>query len=264
MSQQIMRIPRKMRIVLKRLYGKPASVTLITGLWKTGKTDWGLKLTELTQELNLIKEFAGNVETVNSYIQFINDFRGFDLWAYSNRHPKMFLYDEAVESSPRRKAMSSINVGWVQRIPQLSKGKIHLIVLVQEENLADSIFLNPTFLRGIWRKLEKTTLKFDARWLETSLKWFNIPRTKIQFDPYLGATFKLENPQLQFDMLPMPLKVLELYAKGNSFTDIQRILNIDHPQTVRRYLISACRAVSLTISQQPTEGNLLKQKCEEY
>jgi hypothetical protein len=263
MTQQIFRIPKTFLKILHRLYGTPASVTLVTGKWKTGKTDFSLFLTELTKQEGLIREFASNIETTNSCIQFVNDFQRFDYWVYANRHTKMFLYDEAVESSPRRKAMSGINVGWVQRIPQLSKGRCHLVVIVQEENLADSVFLNPTFNRGLWRKIRKETVVFNARWLDKTMMWENLPRTNIVFDPYLGATFKIESLNTNFQMLPLPLKVLQLYAEGNSFTKIQALLNIEHPNTVKRKLQQACKAVSLTLSQQPTEGNKVIENCEE-
>lgn len=252
--------------ILNYLYNKPASVTMIASPaigWKTGKSDWGLKLTEFTKQLGIIREFAGNIETKDSEIKFIQDFPNFDFWMLQNHTPKMFLYDEAIESSPKRSAMSSLNVGWVRRIPQLSKGHCHLIVIAQTAELADSIFQFPTFYRGTWIKLNLKTLVLRAPWLDKQTLWKNVPRTNINFDPYQGATFKMEGSSMAFDMLPLPLKVLNMYGQGKSFTDIQKELSIDHPNTVKRKLMQACKAVSLTLSQQPSEGKVLKEKCEE-
>jgi hypothetical protein len=258
-------IPNKLTRILRFLYNKPASVTLITSPqfgWKTGKTDFGLKLTEFTEELGIIKEFAGNIETKDSHITFIQDFPNFDYWCFANHHPKMMLYDEAIESSPRRSAMTSLNVGWVKRIPQLSKGHCHLLVIAQTSELIDSIFQFPTFYRGTWIKIELKTVVLKAPWLHHEIKFGNLPRTNINFDPYLGATFKMEGTNVVFGMLPLPLKVLTLYAEGNSFTTIQGKLGIDHVETVRRKLQQACRAVSLTLSQQPSDGNRVIESCE--
>jgi len=259
-----------MRKIVNFIYNKPASVTIIssprTG-WKTGKTDWGLELAEITDEMGIISEFASNIETEDTPnikpILFIQDFPNFDFWANKDHHPKMFLYDEAIESSPRRSAMTSLNVGWVKRIPQLSKGHCHLVVIAQTAELIDSIFQFPTFYRGTWIKVRKKTLVFRAPWLNKEYLWNKVPRTNHVFDPYLGATFKMEGSTSSYDLLPLPLKVLHLYGQGESFTDIQKALSIEHPETVRRKLIQACKAVSLTISQQPSEGNKLKEICEE-
>jgi hypothetical protein len=92
--------------------------------------------------------------------------------------------------------------------------------------------------------------------------WTKVPRTNHIFDPYLGATFKIEGSTSAYELLPLPLKVLHLYGRGNSMQEIQRLLGIDHPETVKRNLIKACNAVSLTISQQPSEGSKLKEICD--
>jgi hypothetical protein len=213
--------------------------------------------------MGIIKSFGGNIETKDSNITFIQDFPHFDFWAFQDHHPKMMLYDEAIESSPKRSAMSSLNVGWVRRIPQLSKGHCHLIVVTQTAELADSIFQFPTFYRGTWIKANKKTLIFRAPWLNNDMRWENVPRTNINFDPYLGATFKMDSSSVNFGLLPLPLQVLQLYGEDKSFTDIQKILNIEHPNTVRRKLVQACRALSLTILQQPSDGNKAIEKCDE-
>lgn len=263
-----MNIPPKMKQVVNYIYNKPASVTIISSPkagWKTGKSDWAQTLTEICDQMGIIHKFASNIETNDNprTIEFIQDFPNFDFWANQDHHPKMFLYDEAIESSPRRSAMTSLNVGWVKRIPQLSKGHCHLVVIAQTEELIDSIFQFPTFYRGTWIKIKKKMLVFRAPWLKKEYIWNNVPRTNHIFDPYLGATFKMEGSTMSYDMMPLPLKVLTLYSEGNSFTDIQKALGLDHPEKVKRKLIQACKAVILTLSQQPSEGKRLQEICEQ-
>lgn len=248
--------------ILNKIYGSPASITLVSGNWKTGKTDFALLLTEMVKQQGLISSFATNIETSNSPIEFVHDFSHFDLWLYSNRNRKMFLYDEIVESSPRRSAMSGLNVGWVRRIPQLSKGKCHLVAITQEVNLGDSIFVNPIFLRGHWRKLNKKNVVFFSRSFNKSIRFSNIPACQIGFDPYRIAHFSIEDTSIFSQILPLSLKVLTLYGQGFSFPKIQKELQIEHPQQVKRELIKACKTVTITLSQQHTEGKRLTEASE--
>jgi hypothetical protein len=46
-----------------------------------------------------------------------------------------------------------------------------------------------------------------------------------------------------------------MYGDGKSLRAIQKALNIDHPYAVKRFLQQACYAISVTLSQQPSEGN---------
>jgi hypothetical protein len=180
-------------MILNKIYGLPASVSVITQIhgWKYGKTDYAFLLTELTRELGLIDEFASNTETYGeNKIAFINDFVGYDRWLIHNKRRKMFIYDEVIESSQKRRAMSSTNIQWVKRIPQLSKGRCHIVAVTQALKLTESTFFNWTFLRGIWTKLDKTTVKFsNPQWFTRDYLFNDIPKTNIEFDQYQIATF---------------------------------------------------------------------------
>jgi hypothetical protein len=239
-----LKIPPKMNRILHKVYGSPASITLVSGDWKTGKTDFAILITEMVEHLGLINKFASNIETSNSHIDYVHDFSHFDAWLYSNRQRKMYLYDEIVESSPRRSAMSGLNVGWVRRIPQLSKGKCHLIAITQEVKLGDSIFVNPIFLRGHWRKINKKNVIFFSRSFNRNIRFRNIPACQTIFDPYRIAHFSIEDSSIFSEMLPLPLKVLTLYGQGLSLLKIQKELQIEHPQQVKRELIKGCKTVS--------------------
>lgn len=250
--------------VLNKTYGSPASITLVSGDWKTGKTDFALLLTQMTKQLGLINNFASNIETSNSYVEFVQDFSHFDLWLYSNRNRKMYLYDETVESSPRRSAMSALNIGWVRRIPQLSKGKCHLVAITQEVNLGDSIFVNPIFLRGHWRKQSKTNVTFYGRSLNRNIRFRDIPPCSISFDPYRIAHFSLEDESVSIRLQPRPLQVMSMYADdGVGFEYIKKELNFKNVNEVRRELKRACKVVRLTLLQQHTEGKRLAEVCKE-
>lgn len=205
-----------MRIILKRTYGLPASITCVAGKWKTGKTDFSLFLTEMNEQLGLIRKFSSNIETDGSEIEFINDFQSLDYWLASSSYRKMYLYDEVIESTQRRRAMSRVNTEWVKRIPQLSKGRCHLVIITQELNLTESVFLNWTFLRGIWTKEQRKIVRFYNRQLSRNFRWRNLPKTSIGFDPYLPASFHLERAEMAYSKLPYYIRVC--YDYGNKLT----------------------------------------------
>lgn len=181
--------------VLKTVYGLPASVTVITQHfgWKYGKTDFSLFLAEMLWDLDLIDLVASNTETYGEYkIEFINDFANYDEWSRRNNKRKMYIFDEVIEASMKRRAMSNANIGWVKRIPQLSKGRSHLVVVTQSQRLTESAFFNWTFLRGIWTKLSKSIVKFVSPQLFDEVDQFvfeDIPKTRIGFNQYEFATF---------------------------------------------------------------------------
>jgi hypothetical protein len=186
-------IDSDLKMILNKVYGLPASVSVITQIhgWKYGKTDFAFFLTELTKELDLIDEFASNTETTGeNKIPFINDFIGYDRWLIHNKRRKMFIYDEVIESSQKRRAMSSTNIQWVKRIPQLSKGRCHIVAVTQSLRLTESTFFNWTFLRGIWTKINKTTVKFhNPQWFNQDYIFNDIIKTNVEFDQYQIATF---------------------------------------------------------------------------
>jgi hypothetical protein len=63
-------------------------------------------------------------------------------------------------------------------------------------------------------------------------------------------------------MLPIPLKVVTLYAKGLSFEEIKNELGLKHLTQVRRELQKACRTI-LTYLQEPSVVDKIKTVCKE-
>ena len=217
---------------LRKIYGLPASVTVIEGEWKTGKTDLALHIVEESKRLGLITKSASNIRCFkdkkrtipdDSEVLFIDNFLELDAWMFSG-YRKAFLYDEAIKSTPSRRAMSQSNTKWLEVIPELSKGRMHLIVITQELKYTESSFLHPRFVRGIWHKIAfpryhpqfRKMVKLYSDLLSHVYVFRNMPPTKIVFDPYRSATFKLTPDSTQFENLPLEMKVAFDYAQGLS------------------------------------------------
>lgn len=201
---------------LFKIYDTPASITVVRDKWKTGKTDFALRLTwdELKNRLSIIKHVASNVQT--DKLQYINNFEDFELWLFQNRERKAFIYDEAVKSTPSRRAMSQINTKWLEFVPELSKGKCHLIVITQEEDYTEKLFLHPTFVRARWIKQEKTVVDLIISGEQEIHRFRDVPKTTVQFDPYAIATWKMESETQTFNIIDNDIKIALDYAKMES------------------------------------------------
>ncbi len=202
---------------LRKIYDSPASITIVTGKWKTGKTDFALRLAwdELKNRLNLIQHVASNVKT--DVVQYIDNFDDLAIWMFQNRQRKAFIYDEAVKSTPSRKAMSQVNTKWLEFAPELSKGRCHLIVVTQEPDFTEKLFLHPTFVRAQWVKVDKTVADLIITGESDIIRFEGIPKTTVQFDPYAIAVWKLNRREsFIFDVLDQDIKIALDYANMKS------------------------------------------------
>lgn len=214
---------------LNKIYGDYASITVITGEWKTGKTDLGLKIMEWLKALELASKFASNVETSGELdVRYINDMLSLRAWAHSDkRYRKAYLYDEAIASTPSRKAMSGLNTDWLRFIPQLSKAKCQLIVSTQETDYTETSFLHPRFIRAIWEKSflppthaqYRKMVKLYSKLLDHIPVFKNVPRCMTDFDPLKIATFHRE-PQLSELNVPFEIGVALDYGAGISSLEL--------------------------------------------
>jgi len=224
---------------------------------------------EILKALGLIREFASNAQTMNvndfpmKHIEALNQLKAFGT---ADRHSKLFMYDEVIESTPTRSAMSKLNVGWVRVIPQLSKMHMHLLVLTQVTQMADSVFMNPVFCRGVWRKTSLTTAEFSGRDIVRDIyKVSDVPRTSIAFDPDLIATFKLEETSMDFKNMPLMFQVARLYGDNGTYAIIKKTLNIPDIQ-IRREIMKVCRYATNNLQyntdgfKEPDDGKLEPQK----
>ncbi|MEM1590274.1 MAG: hypothetical protein QW175_07640 [Candidatus Bathyarchaeia archaeon] len=201
---------------LFRIYDSPASITVVLGKWKTGKTDFSLRLAydELHNRLGLVKYVASNIKT--DKLHYIDNFDDLELWMFQNKERKAFIYDEAVKSTPSRRAMSQINTKWLEYVPELSKARCHLIVVTQEEDFTERLFLHPTFVRAKWIKLDKKVVDLIITRDSEIYRFHDIPPTSVQFDPYAIAVWKLESEKPSFDIIDNDIKIALDYAKLES------------------------------------------------
>jgi formyltetrahydrofolate hydrolase len=202
---------------LFKVYDSPASITVVTGKWKKGKTDFALRLAkdELYDRLGIIKEIGSNIETECQEIRYINNFTDFEVWLFGDRNRKAFIYDEAIKSTPSRKAMSQINTKWLEYVPELSKGRCHLIVVTQEEDYTEKLFLHPTFVRAKWVKQDLKIADLIITGEPQIQRFYNIPKTTVPFDPYRIAIWKMESEDL-INIEDVDIKILWDYAQISS------------------------------------------------
>jgi hypothetical protein len=216
---------------IRTIYGQPASVTVVDGEWKTGKTDLALHLYEEAKRLGVILKCASNIMCwedpqklkPSTEVVYIDNFIDLNAWMFSG-YRKMFIYDEAIKSTPSRRAMSQMNTKWLEVIPELSKGRMHLVVITQELKYTESSFLHPTFVRGHWRKISlpqrhpqfRKMVKLYTELFPEIYTFKSLPPTKIVFDPYRSATFSLTPDVSQSENLSLELKVAYDYARGMS------------------------------------------------
>lgn len=222
---------------LSRIFKLPASIVLIIGDWKTGKTDFALKLFEELMRLGIIKKGAANIITEDSELEHIEDMPSLRGYMFGDSISKLFIYDESITATPKRRAMSKLNVAWLKEIiPELSKGRGKLVVISQELDFTESVFYHPTFLRGMFRKINKKTATLNSPLLKKEMTFFDIPRTSIKFDPYRIAIFRAERI-LDASKMTEGQRVMIMYSRGQSFEQIGKTLNPPkHKETVRRIL----------------------------
>jgi len=265
---------------LKRILRKifpPASVVVIKGDWKTGKTDYALRLIEWLFDLNIIQKFSSNVwidpEQIDKYnipFKFIRSIPSLRKWSIppmADKKSKAFIYDEAVSTSPGRRAMSKLNTEWLKLIPELSKGRLKLIVCVHATKYMDSVFLDKTYLRGVinkWaRKEGERITESYARLTYPNIRspkgvfeqpYLPCPRTHFKFDPYRIAEMSIE-ADMDLD-LDERFKILHDYVyEGKSFTKIAKE-NRWFPQQVKRKFIDALKI----LMEERLPSHMIKQK----
>jgi hypothetical protein len=102
-------------------------------------------------------------------------------------------------------------------IPELSKGKMKLLVITQSEKLTDSLFLNTDFTRATIRTHKSKeygyTVSINSELLPSTRTLFvnDFPKTTIPYSPYQSAEFYLERQESEaLDLLCC--QIARLYA----------------------------------------------------
>ena len=223
---------------LRAIYGEICTITVIKGEWKTGKTDFALHLVEECKRLELISQAGSNImcfkdkgcnEPDPENVRYIDNFLELKTWMFTG-YRKMFIFDEALKSAPSRRAMSRLNTGWLEIEPELSKGKCHLVVIVQTKDYMEKSFINPAYVRAEW---EKPTLRpgnpqyrkivdLDSRLISWPYRhtFKNLPPTKIFFDQNKSAIWKEVPEGTQLGNLSIELQIAWDYSRGLSTDDI--------------------------------------------
>lgn len=226
----------------------PASITIIEGDWKQGKTNFAFRLAydELKINLGMVKRVAANVRCFqdtectipsNEKVEYIDNF---DMLSNYIKQPgrKVFIYDEALKNTPSKRAMTALNAEWLKIVPELSKGGginnpggCHLFVLTQEGSLTEKIFMNPTFKTAFWKKITlkpshpqfRKMVKLSSKMLRKKITFKNVSPTTINYNPFLSAEWSMHPTEKSLGDLPLELKVALEYAKGTPSTKIQEI-----------------------------------------
>ena len=217
---------------LRKIYGTAASVTVVTGEWKTGKTDTSLYIAfdELKEKLGIIKKIGTNIKVfkddkfteLDDRITYVDNFVDFETFVFQDKKPKVFIFDEAIKAAPSRKAMSQLNTKWLEYVPELSKGRCHLIVITQAKNYMEKLFLDPMFIRAEWRKIDKTTVVLTILKPRIEIHTFyDIPPTSLKFDPYRQAIWRM-HPEKKMENLPFEVKIAFDYAHGISSEELMQ------------------------------------------
>lgn len=200
----------------------PASVSVITGKWKTGKSDFALFLAvdELRDRLNFVEEVGSNIQTDDPAVAYVDNFVDLDTWLFRDRKRKVFIFDEALKAAPSRSAMSKLNVKWMQYVPELSKARTHLFVITQEEAYMEKLFIHPTFIRARWVKKSLKTVDLISQLYHGDVCRFDdLPKSKVSFDPYCIATWQME-PTGEAAIVDDDIRVAIEYANGGKTHEI--------------------------------------------
>jgi len=182
--------------ILYRLFNGP-SIVIIGGTWKTGKTDFGLKITEDLIKLGIVTEVAANIDTKGHYPQ-ITDLISLKQWLYGTRNRKLYIFDEASEHLPNTRSMCGKSVGIKSLIPQVSKAHGRMIIIGHNIKKIDAEAYDTTWCRALIMKPLKPYTYMPARiyspLFAKPILLSKISPTKISFDPYTLAPFT-ERPE---------------------------------------------------------------------
>jgi hypothetical protein len=236
-QQQKQVIDNDFDMCVKAFFDQPATMILIVGDWKTGKTDFSLLLAERMLKLGIVQKVASNIETKgDNTITFISDLPTLKDWLYGDRTRKLYIFDEAGLHVHRRRSMSAKNIAILTLMPEISKAHARLILILHNLEALDKELTSTVWCKGL---IEKDN-KYHARFIsftkpllneEFSMEFYPVPRTNIPFDPYAIAPFKLTRPT----QIPLSLKDKELQILWEWSVNNKSVVQLGlHPQQLNR------------------------------
>jgi hypothetical protein len=178
------------RDVLTALFSNVALV-VVTGVWKIGKTNIALRIAEDCLKFGIIDRVASNIETEDGF-DYISTLDEIKIWAASDSSRKLYILDELGMHMPKRRAMSSINNAILLMLPEASKYRFRLIVIIHSLSLIDSAMLDPVWFRGEVQKISLKCAVVKSTLLPGGEARFkNVPETTVKYDPYKIAPFHI-------------------------------------------------------------------------
>ncbi len=209
--------------IFKKIFNHEAIIVVIKGFWKHGKTNVGLKIVEHLFELGIIQIAGTNIKIKETdKIKYVEDFETLKEFHYDHpRNPKhkAFIFDEAGKLAGKRRAMNKVNVGWMEFIPELSKGRMKLIVITQAQFLTDSIFVDTQFTKAIITAHKhgesNYSISIESELLDYPIVHINkFPKCITKYSPYESAEWFIEK-RIKEERLLLCCIVARLYGIEN-------------------------------------------------
>ena len=241
--KQIQPLNKTFRNILRSIFSKTAIVLIGSpetgetdlGVWKTGKTNFGLKLSEILKEMQLIDITATNINT-DGEIKKITDLRTLKYWLHGDKQTKLYILDEGNRHLPSRQAMTNKSVHIIEIFPEISKAHAKLIVIGQRLSKLDSELRDTGWVRARFLKVDLKTVYMNFR--GEDYYFHNFPATSITYDPDVLADFTLE-PTEAVKVGDLDLTILDKWSKGATWKE----LGFKHPMEANREYTKEARKV---------------------
>ena len=211
--------------LIKYLFTRQTSNYLLSiGRRETGKTDMNLLIFETLYYLGY-RNFATNIKIYSSYfpIEHISNAEDLEEWAENVKGFKFYILDEYGKAFKRRSPMAKINLEIIEKLQTLRKYKLSLLTITIAEKFIDAAGLGADVLDGVFFKPQfknpKIAIYFDNI-EDLRFELNDIPRTRIRFDTWDIAPFKLKRPLEKPKFKDKDLTVLWDYAHGRTAKEI--------------------------------------------
>ena len=233
--EQLAQLKKPFIVFICKLFKRGTSAFLIIlGRRDTGKTDFGLLISEIVAREGIIKHVATNIKIYDSPfpIEHITSLDDLKSWVKNTSGRKLFIFDEFGKAMRRRMPMSSLNIHLIDQFQILRKYKLSTIAITVNEKFIDSAVLGTDLLDGYFRKPNyknrKIALYFDL--LENVTQALRgIPKTSIHYDTWDVAPFKEHSDTLPIQFKDKHLEILWKWSHGATGTELHL-----HPQQINR------------------------------
>lgn len=212
--------------LIKHIFVRQTSAFIIIfGRRGSGKTDLGLKMMELLNQLGIIKHFATNVGIIESKfpIERITNLEDLKFWCKSNDSKKMFLFDEVAKALPRRSPMASLTIKLINEFQVMRKYKLSTVATTIDSKYADKSILGEDILDGYWIKESWKNPKLASYidYLEDlEIGFSGIPATSVQYNTWDSALFLERSQNKKPIFKERDLEIIWEWSHGKSIKDL--------------------------------------------